>query len=116
MAAAAALAVLERLTAEGFVEEVAGKGTCLSKGLLRIARKYPGAVAEVRGLGLMVGMELKGPAGPVLKGLREQGMLATKAGDNVLRLLPPLIIKRSEIRTFLAALDAVLQEQAGAAA
>ena len=110
------LAVLERLTAEGFVEEVAGKGTYLLKGLLRIAKKYPGAVAEVRGLGLMVGMELKGPAGPVLKGLREQGVLATKAGDNVLRLLPPLIIKRSEIRTFLAALDAVLQEQTGAAA
>src|SRR4029453_11068870 len=116
VAAAAAPAGIEGLTAEGFVEEVAGKGTYLLKGLLRIAKKYPGTVAEVRGLGLMVGMELKGPAGPVLKGLREQGVLATKAGDNVLRLLPPLIIKRSEIRTFLAALDAVLREQTDAAA
>lgn len=116
VAAAAALAVLERVTAEGFVEEVAGKGAFLLKGLLRIAKRYPGAVAEVRGLGLMVGVELKGPAAPVVKGLRERGVLATKAGDNVLRLLPPLIIKRSEIRTFLDALDAVLQEQAGAAA
>lgn len=116
VAAAAALAVLERVTAEGFVEEVAGKGAFLLKGLLRVAKRNPGAVAEVRGLGLMIGVELKGQSGPVVKGLRERGVLATKAGDNVLRLLPPLIIKRSEIRTFLDALDAVLQEQAGAAA
>jgi acetylornithine/N-succinyldiaminopimelate aminotransferase len=51
-----------------------------------------------------------------LNALRERGVLATRAGDNVLRLLPPLVIKRSEIRTFLEALDAVLQEQADAPA
>lgn len=116
VAAAAGLAVLERVTAEGFIEEVARKGASLLKGLLRIAKKHPDAVAEVRGLGLMVGLELKVSAAPVVKGLRERGVLATKAGDNVLRLLPPLIIKRSEIKTFLETLDAVLQEQAGAAA
>jgi acetylornithine/succinyldiaminopimelate/putrescine aminotransferase len=68
-------------------------------------------VAEVRGLGLMVGMELKGEAGPVLKGLRERNILATKAGDKVLRLLPPLVIQRADIKTFLAALEAVLEER-----
>ena len=116
VAAAAALAVLERVTAEGFVEEVEKKGALLSKKLRGLAKKHKHLVAEVRGLGLMVGLELKVPAKPVLNALRERGVLATRAGDNVLRLLPPLVIKRSEIRTFLEALDAVLQEQADAPA
>ena len=52
----------------------------------------------------------------MLKGLRERGILAAKAGDNVLRLLPPLVVKRGEIRRLLAALDEVLAGGAGAAA
>lgn len=116
VAAAAALAVLDRLTEPGFLEEIEKKGAYLKRGLARLRCRFPAAVAEVRGLGLMLGVELKGEAGPVLKGLRERGVLATKAGDTVLRLLPPLVIKRSEIRTFLAALEAVLEGGAGAAA
>jgi acetylornithine/succinyldiaminopimelate/putrescine aminotransferase len=52
----------------------------------------------------------------VLKGLREKGILATRAGDRVLRLLPPLIVKRKDIKTLLEALDAVLAGGAGAPA
>ena len=55
--------------------------------------RTPTAIADVRGLGLMVGVEFKDEAGPVVKGLRERGILATKAGDKVLRLLPPLVVK-----------------------
>ncbi len=111
--AAAGLAVLERLTTPGFVEGVARRGATLVRGLRNLARRYPAAIQEVRGLGLMVGVEFKGPAGAVVKGLRERGVLATKAGDNVLRLLPPLIVRPSELREFLAALEAVLQSGAG---
>jgi acetylornithine/N-succinyldiaminopimelate aminotransferase len=114
--AAAALAVLDRLTEPGFLEDIEKKGAYLRRGLTRLRRRFPSAVAEVRGLGLMVGVEFRGEAGPVLKGLRDRGVLATKAGDMVLRLLPPLVIKRSEIRAFLAALEAVLEGGAGAAA
>ena len=53
----------------------------------------------------MVGVELHGPAGAVVKALRERGILATKAGDKVLRLLPPLVVKPAEIQAFLAALE-----------
>jgi predicted acetylornithine/succinylornithine family transaminase len=116
VAAAAALAVLDHLTAPGFLEEIAKKGQYLARGLRRLARKHKGSVAEVRGLGLMLGVEVRGEAGAVVKGLRERGILATKAGDHVLRLLPPLVIKRSEIRTLLDALDAVLAGGAGAPA
>jgi acetylornithine/succinyldiaminopimelate/putrescine aminotransferase len=63
-----------------------------------------------------VGVEFHGPAAPVLAGLRERGILATKAGERVLRLLPPLVIRPAEVRELLAALEAVLAGGAGAAA
>jgi acetylornithine/N-succinyldiaminopimelate aminotransferase len=113
--AAAALAVLDRITAPGFLEKVERKGAALRRGLKRLARRFP-AVAEVRGLGLMLGVEFKGEVRPVLKGLRERGVLATKAGDNVMRLLPPLVISGGDVRLFLTTLEAVLQGGAGAAA
>lgn len=112
--AAAALAVLDHLEAPGFVDDVAARGLYLLRGLKKLARKHKDKVADVRGLGLMVGVEFKGEAAPILKGLREKGILATKAGDKVLRLLPPLVVKRGEIRQLLAALDAVLQGGASA--
>jgi acetylornithine/N-succinyldiaminopimelate aminotransferase len=111
--AAAALAVLDRLTAPGFLDTIERRGATLVRGLKRLARRFPDSVAEVRGRGLMIGIEFKGEAGPVLKGLRGRNVLATKAGDNVLRLLPPLVISPKDIRGFLAALEAVLAEGAG---
>ncbi len=113
VAAAAALAVLDRLTAPGFLETVQRRGSALSRGLRKLARKFPDAIAEVRGPGLMIGVEFRGEAGPVLKALREKGILATKAGDKVLRLLPPLVVGPKEIREFLTALEAILGEGVG---
>jgi acetylornithine/N-succinyldiaminopimelate aminotransferase len=113
--AAAALAVLDHLEAPGFLDDVAARGLYLLRGLKKLARAHKDKIADVRGLGLMVGVEFKGEAAAVLKGLREKGILATKAGDTVLRLLPPLIVKRGEIRKLLAALDEVLKTGAGAA-
>jgi predicted acetylornithine/succinylornithine family transaminase len=115
VAAAAALAVLDRITAPGFVEEVAKKGAYLARGLKALARRHPRTVKEVRGLGLMVGVELHGAAGDVVKGLREAGILAVKAGDSVLRLLPPLTIKRSEMKALLEALEVAFGRGLGAA-
>jgi acetylornithine/succinyldiaminopimelate/putrescine aminotransferase len=113
VAAAAALAVLDRLTADGFVESVAKRGDFLMRGLRKLKKRFPKAIAEVRGLGLMVGVEFHGEAGPVVKGLRERSILATKAGDKVLRLLPPLVVTRADLKTFLAATEAVLEGGAG---
>jgi len=113
VAAAAGLAVLEHLTAPGFLADVEGRGVYLTKGLEKLARRFPEAVADVRGLGLMVGIEFRGEAGPVLKALRTRGVLATKAGDSVLRLLPPLVVSRKDIRELLGALEAALGEGLG---
>jgi predicted acetylornithine/succinylornithine family transaminase len=116
VAAAAALVVLDRLTAPGFLERVARNGKRLQRGLAALARRRPQAIAEVRGLGLMLGVEFHGPAAPVLAGLRERGVLATKAGERVLRLLPPLVVRPAEVAEFLSALEAVVAGGAGAAA
>jgi acetylornithine/N-succinyldiaminopimelate aminotransferase len=106
--AAASHAILDRLTEKGFIESIAKKGAQLERGLKKLARKHKTKIVEIRGLGLMQGVEFKGDASLVVKGLKEKGILTIKAGDKVLRLLPPLVIKPAEIREFLAALDAVV--------
>jgi predicted acetylornithine/succinylornithine family transaminase len=116
VAAAASVAVLDRLTSAGFLPSVERRGAALTRGLKRLARAFPAAIVEVRGLGLMLGVEFKGESGPVVKGLRERGFLATKAGDTVLRLLPPLVIRGGDVKEFLGALEDVLKGGAGAAA
>jgi predicted acetylornithine/succinylornithine family transaminase len=114
VAAAASLVVLDRLTSKGFLDDVEKKGAYLVRGLRKLARTHPQTIAQIRGLGLMIGVELFGEAKPVVAALRQRGILAAKAGDKVLRLLPPLVIKRSEIKQFLAALEAVLAERQAA--
>lgn len=74
------------------------------------ARNLPG-VREIRGLGLMVGLELRGRVTPVLQALQERGILALPAGKTVLRLLPPLTITRDELQQVVDAVEASLQEQ-----
>ncbi len=113
VAAAASLVILDRLTSGGFLGKVEKKGKMLRRNLRAMQRKYPNQIRDVRGLGLMFGVELTGPASPIVAGLRARGILATKAGENVLRLLPPLVVKRSELRSFLVAFDDVLAKGIG---
>ena len=116
VAAAASLAVLDQITREDFLKKVRAKGAALERGLRGLARLHPQSIKEVRGLGLMLGVEMHGSAKAVIHGLRERGVLATRAGENVLRLLPPLSVKRKEIAQLLDALGAVVSSGAGAAA
>jgi len=90
-AAVAAIAELERL---GCVRNADERGAQLMGGLRGISSAK---VREVRGLGLLVGMELKENAGPTLKALQDQGVLALGAGATVVRYLPPLVITAEEI-------------------
>jgi acetylornithine/N-succinyldiaminopimelate aminotransferase len=113
VAAAAALAVLDKLQSKDFLGKVEKKGRYMLRALHAMQRRYPEQIREVRGVGLMAGIEFASPAEPVLKALRERGILATKAGDNVLRLLPPLVVKRDDIRSLLTALEAVLARGVG---
>ncbi|MBI4519334.1 MAG: acetylornithine transaminase [Gemmatimonadetes bacterium] len=106
--ASVALAVLERLSDPGFLAEVRSKGEWLG-GRLAVLGATHAVVRDVRGLGLMWGLELEGAAAPIVNAALERGLLLTSAGQNVLRLLPPLTIRREELERGLGILEQVLE-------
>ena len=67
-------------------------------------------IREVRGLGLMVGIQIRRKVAPYLQALAERGVLALPAGLTVIRLLPPLVIEREQIGVVVEALEAVLRD------
>lgn len=105
LACAAALATIRYLETENLPAKAAQMGVRLLTGLRSITSPL---VREVRGLGLMVGLELKMPAGPYLAALAERGVLALSAGANVIRFLPPLVISAEEIDMVLRRVAEVL--------
>jgi acetylornithine/LysW-gamma-L-lysine aminotransferase len=103
---AAALAAIDFIESEGLPERAAQLGARLKDGLCSIDSP---AVREVRGMGLMVAVELKGKAAPYLAALAEHRVLALSAGANVMRFLPPLVITEEEVDEVVAAVHAVLR-------
>ncbi len=105
LACAASIATLTTIRDEDLVQRARDNGAWLIAQLNSLGLN---AVREIRGRGLMVGLELRGRVTPVLKGLQEQGVLALPAGLNTLRLLPPLIISREELQILVDAIAEVL--------
>jgi predicted acetylornithine/succinylornithine family transaminase len=94
--ARAALTVLQTLTAPGFLAAVREKGDYLGRRLTELARGWP-VITQVRGLGLMWGLELATEGAPLVAAARERGLLVNCTQGNVIRLLPPLVITREEL-------------------
>jgi acetylornithine/LysW-gamma-L-lysine aminotransferase len=105
LACAAARAALRALCDEDLPRQAAEKGAYL---LDRLRALGSGRVREVRGAGLLVGVELKERVQPFLPALMERGVLALPAGPNVLRFLPPLVISYAQLDTVVAAVSDVL--------
>lgn len=98
----AALAVFDRVTTDGFMENVVTRGEQLRNGL-REALKGNTHVKEVRGSGLLVGVQLDVPAGPLVGKCRDAGLLVITAGaGDVLRLVPPLVVTAEEVDAAIA--------------
>jgi acetylornithine/N-succinyldiaminopimelate aminotransferase len=91
-------AVLDVVLADGFMESISRKGLQFKQSLAAVADEFPDIIEGVRGEGLMLGIKCKVQNLRLLEALRDQKMLVVPAGDNVLRLLPPLIITEDEIR------------------
>jgi acetylornithine/N-succinyldiaminopimelate aminotransferase len=89
-------AVLDVVLAEGFLEHVRRVSLVLKQKLAAIADRYPTVVAELRGEGLLVGLRAVVPSAELIDALRAEKMIAAGSGDNVVRLLPPLIISEEE--------------------
>jgi acetylornithine/N-succinyldiaminopimelate aminotransferase len=103
----AAIATMEAIFAPEFIEEVIKKGE-YAKSLLKEELKDVSVVKDIRGLGLMIGIELKIPIASFLKELRANGLLALSAGENVLRLLPPLNVSEEQIKEAVNIIKRVL--------
>jgi acetylornithine/N-succinyldiaminopimelate aminotransferase len=99
-------AVLDVVLEPGFLEHVRDAGLRFRQGLARIADTYPGVVEEIRGEGLMIGLKCKVPNAEVIKALRDQHVLTVGAGENVVRLVPPLTIETADIDLTLDRVDA----------
>lgn len=96
LSSAAALATLEALTAPGFLDHVAQTAAYFHEKLQQFAAAHP-SVVEVRGKGLMIGVEFKEPVAPLLANLLDAGIICGPAGPNVVRFLPPLIITKEHV-------------------
>lgn len=105
LACAAARATLAAIVDERLAEQATVKGAWL---LERLGSLESPRIRELRGLGLMIGIELRERSAPVLQALGERGIIALPAGPSVLRLLPPLVIEQSQLEQVANALAEVL--------
>lgn len=112
LAMAAANAVLDVMTESGFMDQVSAIGNILRQGLERVCAPYPKVVNEIRGVGLMLGLKCVTPNTDLIVNLRNRGLLTVAAGDNVVRLLPPLTVSEGEVNHALTILSETLAEVA----
>lgn len=103
------LAVLDTIEGERLLARVETLGAWLEGELLKLKSKTP-AIVDVRGAGMMWGIELDRPAAPVVRALLEKGFVAGTAREKVVRLLPPYIVPKPALASFVAALETTLKE------
>ena len=113
LACAVANGVLDVVLEEGFLDHVRAMAERLHAELERLAAAFPSVVQEVRGQGLLLGLRCGPPSADISAELMARGMLAPTAGENVLRLLPPLIIEQRHIDEAIGKLQDVCQDFAG---
>ena len=109
LAMAAALETLHIIKEAGFMEEVRSKSAILLEQLQFAFQDHP-KISAVRGLGMMIGIETSASLSKIVEAARQKGLIILTAGENVIRLLPPLTISREEIQQGIAILKEVFSE------
>ena len=110
LSCAAGTAALKALTEDGLVENSEKMGKIFREGLEKLKEKHP-IIREIRGKGLMIGVELKFDVRDILMNLIKDGVLMLYSGRNILRILPPLVISEEDVTKVLQSLDSVLSEE-----
>jgi acetylornithine/N-succinyldiaminopimelate aminotransferase len=105
LAVAAANAVLDVMLKPGFFEHAQKMSLLLKQKLASVVDRHPDVLAEVRGEGLLIGLKAVVPSGDLVGALREQKLLTVGAGENVVRLLPPLIVTEAELEESVSRLE-----------
>ena len=108
LACAAVYATLTTIKSQGLVDKVAEKGEYFKNELRKLQEKYPDKVTDVRGCGLMLGMEVAGEGKPIVESCLANNVIVNCTAGNVIRIVPPLIISKEEIDIVVAALDKAL--------
>lgn len=109
VACAAGIAVVEEIMNGGLMKRARENGEYFKQKLMEIKDAHPRKVRDVRGFGLMLGMEVAGDCREITKSCLEKGLLITCTRDTVLRIVPPLVIGREEINRATAILEEVIQ-------
>ncbi|MFB5604467.1 MAG: aspartate aminotransferase family protein [Candidatus Nitrosomaritimum aestuariumsis] len=110
LSCAAGIAALKAITEDGLIENSEKMGKIFREGLQKIKENHT-IIREIRGKGLMIGVELKFEVRDILMNLIEKGVLMLYSGRNILRILPPLVITEEDITKVLQTLDVVLTEE-----
>jgi acetylornithine/N-succinyldiaminopimelate aminotransferase len=110
LAMAVGNAVLNVVLAPGFIPHVEKMANYLRQQLASLVSEHPTVFEDLRGQGLMLGLKTKMPNTEFIAKLRDHAMLAVGAGDNVVRLLPPLIIEEQQVREAMDALSATARD------
>ena len=105
LAMAAGNATLDVMTEPGFLDHVKRIGLLFKQRLAEIKDRFPSIIAEVRGEGLLLGLRCHVPNGQLVDALREERMLSVGAGENVVRLFPPLIVTEAEVGEAMGMLE-----------
>ncbi|MGL4810532.1 MAG: aspartate aminotransferase family protein [Beijerinckiaceae bacterium] len=106
LAMAVGNAVLDVVLGDGFLDEVKRKGLLLKQRLAELRDRHPQVIEEIRGDGLLIGLKCKPANTDLVAALRTEKMLTVPAGDNVVRLLPPLTVSDDEIALAMQKIDA----------
>jgi acetylornithine/N-succinyldiaminopimelate aminotransferase len=105
LAVAVGNAVLDEVTKPGFLDHVRGIALLFKQRLAEIKDRHPSVISEVRGEGLLIGLKCEVPNSEVIDAFRAEKLLAVGAGDNVARLVPPLIVTEAEVADAVARVD-----------
>ncbi|MBI5131464.1 MAG: aspartate aminotransferase family protein [Rhodopseudomonas palustris] len=116
LAVASANAVLDVMLQPGFFDRVKQISLLLKQKLAGVVDRYPQVLSEVRGEGLLIGLKAVVPSTDLVAALREQKLLTVGAGDNVVRLLPPLIVSEAELDEAVTRLERACGALSGQAA
>jgi len=110
LSCAAGIGAIQALTKDGLIENTEKMGIVFQEGLERLKNKHK-IIREVRGKGLMIGVELKFEVKDILMGAIQNGVLLLYSGRNIIRLLPPLVITKEDILKVVDILDMLLDEE-----
>jgi len=98
-------AVLDIVLADGFLEHVRDMALVFRQGLASLKDRFPDIIEDIRGEGLMLGIKAAIPQADLLQAIRAEHLLGVPAGNNVIRLLPPLVVTAEEAREGLARIE-----------